>query len=74
MDPANTEKLENLILSKLEELEKSGFSSSAIEAAVNTIEFRCVRVLACVCLHVCLCVCFEKRVVQQQHSHCTQWH
>eukprot|EP00983_Pelagomonas_calceolata_P042536 1138534-Pelagomonas_calceolata.AAC.13 len=39
MDAANTEKLENLILSKLEELEKSGFSSSAVEAAINTIEF-----------------------------------
>jgi len=41
MDPANTEKLESLILTKLEELEKSGFSDSAVEAAINTIEFRC---------------------------------
>lgn len=41
MDPANVEKLESLIFTKLEELEKSGFSPSAVEAAVNTIEFRC---------------------------------
>lgn len=39
MDPANTEKLEDLILSKLAELEKTGFSATAIEAAVNTTEF-----------------------------------
>jgi Zn-dependent M16 (insulinase) family peptidase len=39
MDPANREKLEHLIFSKLEELEKTGFSQSSIEAAINTIEF-----------------------------------
>ena len=31
--------LENLIISNLEGLEKDGFSSSSIEAAINTIEF-----------------------------------
>lgn len=31
--------VEQLVLSKLEELAASGFSSTAIEAAVNTIEF-----------------------------------
>jgi hypothetical protein len=34
-----TLQVEALIISKLEELEKSGFSATAIEAAVNTIEF-----------------------------------
>jgi len=57
MDPADTEKLENLILTKLEELEKTGFSSSAIEAAVNTIEFRCA--------HVCI---LKKLVRCSMHS------
>lgn len=32
-------KVEQLILSELERLEKEGFTQSAIEAAVNTIEF-----------------------------------
>lgn len=31
--------VEQLILSELERLEKEGFTQSAIEAAVNTIEF-----------------------------------
>ncbi|EFJ46930.1 hypothetical protein VOLCADRAFT_81738 [Volvox carteri f. nagariensis] len=39
VDPADADKVEALITSKLEELAVSGFSASAIEAAVNTIEF-----------------------------------
>ncbi|GLI61559.1 hypothetical protein VaNZ11_003968 [Volvox africanus] len=39
VDPADSDKVEVLITSKLEELAASGFSASAIEAAVNTIEF-----------------------------------
>jgi Zn-dependent M16 (insulinase) family peptidase len=39
VDPENAEKVEALIMAKLEELEKVGFSSTAIEAAVNSIEF-----------------------------------
>ncbi|GFR50856.1 hypothetical protein Agub_g13138 [Astrephomene gubernaculifera] len=39
VDPQDAEKVESLIHSKLAELASSGFSASAIEAAVNTIEF-----------------------------------
>lgn len=41
VDPSNIEAVEQLVLSKLGELEKSGFSGTAVEAAINTIEFRC---------------------------------
>jgi len=37
--PADAAKVEALVLSKLKELAASGFSASAVEAAVNTIEF-----------------------------------
>ena len=40
VDPANQDKVEELVLSKLTELQKTGFSSTSIEAAVNSIEFR----------------------------------
>ncbi|GIL59935.1 hypothetical protein Vafri_14588 [Volvox africanus] len=39
VDPADSDKVEELITSKLKELATSGFSASAIEAAINTIEF-----------------------------------
>eukprot|EP00878_Enallax_costatus_P000486 GHUV01000578.1.p1 GENE.GHUV01000578.1~~GHUV01000578.1.p1 ORF type:complete len:1096 (+),score=414.34 GHUV01000578.1:291-3290(+) len=39
VDPANTEKVEALILDKLKEMAETGFTPGAIEAAVNTIEF-----------------------------------
>jgi len=39
VDPANVDKVEALVLEKLGELSRTGFSASAIEAAVNTIEF-----------------------------------
>ncbi|KAG2444514.1 hypothetical protein HXX76_001261 [Chlamydomonas incerta] len=39
VDPADADKVDALILTKLRELAASGFSASAIEAAVNTIEF-----------------------------------
>lgn len=40
MELANQNKVEGLVLGKLAELEKSGFSATAIEAAINSIEFR----------------------------------
>lgn len=39
VDPANADKVEALIISKLEELATTGFSASAVEAAINSIEF-----------------------------------
>jgi Zn-dependent M16 (insulinase) family peptidase len=39
VEPANAEAVEKLVLDKLAALAKEGFSSSAIEAAINTIEF-----------------------------------
>jgi len=39
VDPANVDKLEALVLAKLGELAKTGFSATAVEAAINTIEF-----------------------------------
>lgn len=39
VDPSNVDAVESLVLKKLEELAQSGFTSSAIEAAINTIEF-----------------------------------
>ncbi|KAG2493609.1 hypothetical protein HYH03_008126 [Edaphochlamys debaryana] len=39
VDAESRDKVEALILTKLEELAQTGFSASAIEAAVNTIEF-----------------------------------
>jgi len=39
VDLANQEKVETLVMDKLAELEKSGFSATAIEAAINSIEF-----------------------------------
>lgn len=39
VDPANLAKVEELVLAKLAELAESGFSDSATEAALNTIEF-----------------------------------
>jgi Zn-dependent M16 (insulinase) family peptidase len=35
----NTEKVEKLIIETLQRLEKEGFAASAVEAAINTIEF-----------------------------------
>lgn len=39
VDPSNVDAVEKLILDKLAELAKSGFSEGAVEAAINTIEF-----------------------------------
>lgn len=39
VDPANTAKVEAVILDKLREMAETGFTPGAIEAAVNTIEF-----------------------------------
>lgn len=39
VDAGDTAKVEALVLKKLQELSASGFTPSAIEAAVNTIEF-----------------------------------
>jgi len=39
VDPSNADAVESLILTKLQEISKEGFTSSAIEAAINTIEF-----------------------------------
>lgn len=39
VDPANTDKVQSLILDKLREMAETGFTPGAIEAAVNTIEF-----------------------------------
>lgn len=39
VDPANTAKVEALVLDKLKEMADTGFTPGAIEAAVNTIEF-----------------------------------
>ncbi|KAK9864580.1 hypothetical protein WJX84_000690 [Apatococcus fuscideae] len=39
VDPANADKVEQLIISELEKLAKTGFSKASIEAAVNSIEF-----------------------------------
>eukprot|EP00798_Chlamydomonas_sp_ICE-L_P006877 gene6877-30852_t len=39
VDPANVPKVEALVLEELEKLKTNGFSASAIEAAINTIEF-----------------------------------
>jgi Zn-dependent M16 (insulinase) family peptidase len=39
VEPADADKVTALVLAKLEELEREGFSASAVEAAVNTIEF-----------------------------------
>ena len=39
VDPARASEVEALVLSKLSELRASGFSASAVEAALNTIEF-----------------------------------
>lgn len=39
VEPADADKVQALVLEKLEELEREGFSASAVEAAVNTIEF-----------------------------------
>ncbi|GBF88872.1 presequence protease [Raphidocelis subcapitata] len=39
VDPAATDKVEVLVLEKLGELAKTGFTASAVEAAINTIEF-----------------------------------
>lgn len=39
VDPANVDKVEELVLTKLRELAASGFTATAIEAAINTIEF-----------------------------------
>lgn len=39
VEPADADKVQALVLDKLAELEKEGFSASAVEAAINTIEF-----------------------------------
>jgi len=39
VDPSNVDAVEKLVLDKLAELAKTGFSEGAIEAAINTIEF-----------------------------------
>jgi Zn-dependent M16 (insulinase) family peptidase len=39
VDPANQDKVPALVLDKLEQLAKEGFTPTAIEAAINTIEF-----------------------------------
>jgi Zn-dependent M16 (insulinase) family peptidase len=39
VEPSDADKVQALILDKLAELEKEGFSASAVEAAINTIEF-----------------------------------
>ncbi|KAL3139941.1 hypothetical protein ABBQ38_004231 [Trebouxia sp. C0009 RCD-2024] len=39
VDPANAQKVEELVLSELEKLKTSGFTSTAVEAALNSIEF-----------------------------------
>ncbi|KAL0031729.1 hypothetical protein WJX79_003426 [Trebouxia sp. C0005] len=39
VDPANAQKVEDLVLSELEKLKTNGFSSTAVEAALNSIEF-----------------------------------
>eukprot|EP00775_Hariotina_reticulata_P005466 gene5466-5701_t len=39
VDPANVDAVEELVFTKLKELADTGFTSGAIEAAINTIEF-----------------------------------
>jgi hypothetical protein len=39
VDPVNADAVQGLVVSKLEELAKTGFTPSAVEAAINTIEF-----------------------------------
>lgn len=39
VEPQNVDKVESLVMTKLAELAKSGFSATAVEAAINTIEF-----------------------------------
>jgi Zn-dependent M16 (insulinase) family peptidase len=39
VDAANVDAVEALVLDKLAELAKSGFSEGAVEAAINTTEF-----------------------------------
>jgi Zn-dependent M16 (insulinase) family peptidase len=39
VDPSNVDAVEKLVLDKLAEMAKSGFSAGAVEAAINTIEF-----------------------------------
>lgn len=39
VEPSNVDAVEQLVLDKLAELAKSGFTEGAVEAAINTIEF-----------------------------------
>jgi Zn-dependent M16 (insulinase) family peptidase len=48
VDPAKEEAVVKLVMDKLADIRATGFSASAIEAAINTLEFRCVH-----CDHDC---------------------
>jgi hypothetical protein len=47
VDPVNLEAVEKLVMDKLAEIKRDGFTPGAIEAAVNTLEFRCVGASGC---------------------------
>ena len=55
----NTKQVEELVLKTLLQITESGFENSAVEASMNTLEFRLRGML----IYVCMCICIYMYVL-----------